>query len=208
MSDFLLTQIINYGSPLLALLLFLGALGLPVGASILVIAAGAFSQQGILTWYSTAFLGLLAAVLGDALSFGIGYYASEWVNTRFGKSAVWKNARDAFDSRAGLAIYLTRFLITALAIPTNLIAGGSGIRFRRFITYDTLGEATWILLYGGLGFWFGSNWEVVSDFISNFGGLVLGLALLLGGVWLGSHQLRRRAAGAETQSRGERGDAN
>jgi membrane protein DedA with SNARE-associated domain len=114
-------------------------------------------------------LGLIGAVIGDAISFGIGYYAQDWVEARFGKSSTWKSAQRTFDARAGMAIYLTRFLITALAVPTNLIAGGSGIRFRRFMTYDTLGELTWIILYGGLGYWFGSNWEVVSDFISSFG---------------------------------------
>jgi membrane protein DedA with SNARE-associated domain len=190
MSDFLLTQIINYGAPLFALLLFLGALGIPVGASVLVIAAGAFSQQGILEWPITALLGLLGSVLGDAISFGIGFYAKDWVDGRFGKSSVWKNAQASFDSRAGLAIYLTRFLITALALPTNLIAGGSGIRFRRFMAYDSLGEFTWIILYGGLGYLFGSQWELVSDFISNFGGLILGMVILGGGIWLGFRRLR------------------
>ena len=48
MSEFLLTQVINYGTPLIGLILFLGALGFPVGASVVVIAAGAFGQQGIL----------------------------------------------------------------------------------------------------------------------------------------------------------------
>src|SRR6266487_1951603 len=185
MSDYLLTQIINHGSPLFALFLFLGALGVPVGASLLVIAAGAFSQQGILTWYSTALFGLLGAVLGDAISFGIGYYAKDWVDAHLGKSPAWSSARDTFDSRAGTAVYLTRFLITALAVPINLIAGGSGIRFRRFMTYDAVGELTWIILYGGLGFWFGTQWELVSNFISNFGGLLLGIVFLVGGVWLG-----------------------
>ena len=208
MSEFLLTQIINYGSPLFAACLFLGALGVPVGASVLVIAAGAFSQQGLLTWYSTAFFGLLGAVLGDAISFGIGFYAQDGVEARFGRSSVWKSAQHTFDSRAGMTIYLTRFLITGLAVPTNLIAGGSGIRFRRFMTYDTLGEITWIVLYGGLGYWFGSQWEVVSDFISNFGGLLLGLVILVGGVWLGTRQLKKRAAVIEPQSRGERGETN
>jgi membrane protein DedA with SNARE-associated domain len=205
MSDFLLTQIINYGSPFFALFLFLGALGLPVGASVLVIAAGAFSQQGILTWYSTAILGLLGAVLGDAVSFGIGYYAQDWVAARLGKSSVWKNAQRTFDSRAGMAIYLTRFLITALAVPTNLIAGGSGIRFRRFMTYDTFGELTWILLYGGLGYWFGSQWEVVSDFVSNFGWFLLGLTLLVAGIYLGTLRMKRRAMAADSdyEIRGE-----
>jgi membrane-associated protein len=190
MSDFLLTQIINYGAPLFALLLFLGALGIPVGASVLVIAAGAFSQQGILAWPITALLGLLGSVLGDAIGFGIGFYAKDWVDGRFGKSSVWKNAQASFDSRAGLAIYLTRFLITALALPTNLIAGGSGIRFRRFMAYDSFGEFTWIILYGGLGYLFGSQWELASDFISNFGGLILGVVILGGGIWLGLRRMR------------------
>jgi len=190
MSDFLLTQIINYGAPLFGLILLLGAVGLPVGASVVLIAAGAFSQQGILEWLPAAMLGLLGAIIGDAISFGIGYYAKDWVDDRFGNSKAWKNAEETFDARAGLAIYLTRFLVTALAIPTNLIAGGSGIRFRRFMTYDSLGELTWIILYGGLGYWFGSQWELVSTFISNFGGLMLGLLILVSGVWLGIRRLK------------------
>ena len=190
MSDFLLTLVINYGAPFIALVIFLGALGFPVGASVLVIAAGAFSEQGILTWHTTALLGLVGAVLGDMLSFGLGYYAKDGVNARFGKSSAWRSAWDTFDKRAGLAIYLTRFLVTSLAIPTNLIAGGSGIRFRRFMTWDILGELTWILLYGGLGFWFGSQWEILSNFISSIGGLVLGLILFGIGVWAGVRRMK------------------
>ena len=190
MSDYLLTLIINYGAPAFAILLFLGALGMPVGASALVIAAGAFSQQGVLSWPLMAILGFLGAILGDALSFAIGFYAKDWVDNRFGRSPAWQNAEQVFDRRAGLAIYLTRFLITALAIPTNLIAGGSGIMLRRFMVYDSLGEATWIILYGGLGYLFGSQWEVVSEFISNFGGLLLGLVILGVGIWLWIRRLR------------------
>jgi membrane protein DedA with SNARE-associated domain len=190
MSDYLLTQIINYGAPLFGLILFLGAMGIPVPASILLIAAGAFSQQGFLNWVSIAIIGLLGAVAGDAVSFGMGFYAKNWVSKRIDGSPIWKNARDTFESRAGLAVYLTRFLVTALALPTNLIAGGSGIKFRRFMAYDSLGELTWIILYGGLGYLFGSQWELVSDFISNFGGLVLGILVLGVGIWLGIRRVR------------------
>jgi membrane-associated protein len=190
MSDYLLTLVINYGSPFIALVLFLGALGFPVGASVLVIAAGAFSEQGIIAWHTTALLGLVGVLLGDILSFGLGYFNRDWVDARFGKSPAWRSARDTFNKRAGLAIYLTRFLVTSLAIPINLIAGGSGIRFRRFITWDILGEMTWILLYGGLGFWFGSQWEILGNFISNFGGLVLGLTLLGIGIWAGLRRMK------------------
>jgi membrane-associated protein len=196
MSDYLLTQIINYGSPLFGLILFLAALGVPLPASILLVAAGAFSQQGFLNWTSIALFGLLGAIAGDAISFGMGFYAKNWVSKRIGGLPTWKNAQQSFEARAGLAIYLTRFLITALAVPTNLIAGGSGIKFRRFMAYDSLGELTWIILYGGLGYWFGSQWELVGDFISNFGGLILGVLILGAGIWLGLR--RRRSIDNET----------
>ncbi len=177
MNDFFLTQIINYGAPLVGLILLLGALGFPIGASIIVIAAGAFSQQGFLNWLNAASIGLLGAVIGDAFSFGMGYFAKDWTQRHFGNSPMWVTARDSFQQKAGLAVFLTRWLVTAVAIPTNLIAGGSGYKFSRFMLYDITGEIVWILLYGGLGYAFGSQWELVSEFISDFGGVILGLLI-------------------------------
>jgi len=183
-SSFLLTQVINYGAPLFALTLFLGALGLPLPGSLMVIAVGSFSQQGYFSWTQMAIIGLLSAVAGDAISFSMGNYGKSWVQKKIAASPTWINAQESFQRRAWLAILLTRFLITALAVPTNLIAGGSGYKFQRFMLYDFIGEATWIILYGGLGYAFGSQWEVLSDFISNFGGLVFGVVILALGIWL------------------------
>lgn len=178
MNDFLLTQVINYGAPLVGVILLLGALGLPVGGSVVVIAAGAFVQQGFLDWLSASLLGFFGALLGDALSYGMGYFARDWIQARLGASAAWQSAQDSFNKQGGMAVYLTRWLVTAAAIPTNLIAGGSGYPFPRFMLYDAAGEATWIVLYGGLGYAFGSQWELVSEFLSNFGGAILGLVAL------------------------------
>jgi membrane-associated protein len=183
-SGFLLTQVINYGAPLFGLTLFLAAMGVPLPASLMVIAVGSFSQQGYFPVVQMAFVGLLGAVLGDVISFSMGNHGKGWVQNRIRHSPAWRNAQDTFQRRAGPAIFLTRFLITALAVPTNLIAGGSGYPFRRFMVYDLLGEAVWILLYGGLGYAFGSQWETVSDFISNFGTLILGVVILGVGIWL------------------------
>jgi len=69
------------------------------------------------------------------------------------------------------------------------------VRQRLFITYDALGELTWIVLYGGLGYLFGSQWELASNFISNFGESALGVVLLGAGIWLGFRHLRKNAGG-------------
>ena len=59
------------------------------------------------------------------------------------------------------------------------------------MAYDIAGEITWIVLYGGLGYWFGSEWELVSNFISNFGGFMLGLVILIGGIVLALRRSRK-----------------
>lgn len=191
MSDFLLTQIINYGAPILGVVVLIGALGAPFPGTLIVIAAGAFAKQGLLTWHTTGLITLACVVLGDGLGYAMGYYAREPVLRRFQNSEKWIQAESTFKRWGGTSVVLTRFLITGIAVPVNLIAGTSGFGFRRFFVYDLIGETIWVFGYGGLGYLFGTQWEVVSDFLSNISGLMLGLVILVIGVWLGIRQLKK-----------------
>jgi len=190
MSDFLLTQVINYGAPILGAIVFIGALGVPFPATLLVIAAGAFAKQGLLTWYTTGLVALTCVVIGDNLSYAMGHFAREPVLRRFQNSPRWMQAESTFDRWGGMSVFWTRFLITGIAVPVNLIAGTSGFGFRRFLLYDLIGESIWIFGYGGLGYLFGTQWEVVSDVLGNISGLTLGLLILAVGIWLGIRRLR------------------
>jgi membrane protein DedA with SNARE-associated domain len=192
MSDFLLTQIINYGTPILGAIVFIGAVGLPIPATVVVIAVGAFCRQGILAWHITGLVALICVVIGDCIGYGLGYYAREPVLRRFGGSSRWKEAEASFLRWGGMSVFLTRFLITGIAVPVNFIAGTGAFPFRRFLFYDVFGEAIWVFGYGGLGYLFGAQWEAVSDFISNFGGLTLGLIILVIGVALATRWLRSK----------------
>ncbi|NJC98725.1 MAG: hypothetical protein C3F07_13660 [Anaerolineales bacterium] len=190
MSDFLLTQIINYGAPILGIIVFIGALGAPFPGTFIVIAAGAFAKQGLLTWYTTGLVALICVVLGDSLSYGMGFYARGPVLRRFQMSERWIQAEATFKRWGGMAVVWTRFLLTGIAVPVNLIAGTSGFGFRRFFVYDLFGEAVWIFGYGGLGYLFGSQWETISEILSNISGLALGLFILATGIWLGIRRLK------------------
>jgi membrane-associated protein len=190
MSDFLLTQIINYGAPLIGLIVFIGALGIPIPGTLTIIAAGAFAKQGLLTWNSAAVIALAFVVAGDCLSYAMGYYAREPILRRFQNNKSWMQAESTFNRWGGMAVVWSRFLITGIAIPVNLIAGTSRYGIRRFFIYDLLGETVWIFGYGGLGYLFGSEWEVISNLMSNISGLLLGLILLVIGIWLGVKRLR------------------
>jgi membrane protein DedA with SNARE-associated domain len=157
---------------------------------LLVIAAGSFSREGFLPWHTTGLIALICVVLGDVTGYMVGHYARGPVLRRFGKSEHWARAEGFFQYWGGMSVFLTRFLITGIATPVNLMAGMGNISFRTFLIYDISGEAIWIFGYGGLGYLFGSQWEVVSDFISSFGGLTLGLVFLGVGIWLWIRRLR------------------
>jgi membrane-associated protein len=183
-SSLALNWMATYGAPMVAGLLFLGGLGLPLPGTLIVIASGAFIRQSMLDAFSTPTLGYLGTIAGDAGLYSIGFFASHWIENRFGQTTAWKNARALFERRGGIAIFLTRWLLTAVAFPITLIAGSSGYRFRKFFLYAVLGELTWIAIYGGLGYAFGSQWELISDFISNFSGFVAGALALGVGIYL------------------------
>jgi len=190
MADFLLTQIINYGAPILGLIVFIGAMGAPFPGTLIIVAVGAFCRQGFLSWPITGLVAFICVVLGDGVSYSMGYYARESILRRFSASPQWNRAEKSFQNWGGMSIFLTRFLITGIAVPVNLLAGTGRFPFKRFLMYDLAGEAIWVFGYGGLGYLFGTQWEVVSDFISNFGGLVLGLVVLVAGFLLARRLLR------------------
>lgn len=183
-NELILTWVIIYGPPMVATILLVGALGIPVPGTLLVIASGAFIRQGFMDIYTTPLLGLSGALAGDVVIYGLGRFARSRIQSRFGQSSAWQNAEAYFKKRGGIAIYVTRWLFTPLAIPTNLIAGSSGYRFWKLLLYDISGEITWILLFGGLGYAFGNQWELISDFISDFSGFLIGILILTAGVYM------------------------
>jgi membrane protein DedA with SNARE-associated domain len=130
---------------------------------------------------------MAGVLVGDILSYGMGRLLRHPIEKRYGQSALWQRAEQYFARRGGIAIFLTRCVLTPIALPINLIAGSSDYQFGRFVAYDAAGELTWLLCYGALGYFFGSQWEYVSDLISNASGLLVGL--LIAGV--GAYALLR-----------------
>jgi membrane-associated protein len=192
LSDTLLTAVLAYGAPALGLVLLLAALGIPLPATLLLLASGAFARQGMLDAPLAVGLGLLGSMLGDSGSYCLGRCGGALILKHVAGRASWQQARATFEHRGALAIFLTRFMLTPLALPTNLIAGSSGYVYGRFLILDVLGEAVWIALYGGLGYLFADQWETLNDLTGNLTGALLGLfALMLGGVVANRARLRR-----------------
>lgn len=173
-----------YGLLGLTLLLLAGGLGVPVPGAVLLLATGASTQAGLVDARLAFPLAYAAAVTGDGGSYLLGRYGGRkalgWMEERLS----WHRAERAFERWGSSAILLTRFLLTPLALPTNLMAGGGRYPFRRFLALAALGNLVWVVLYGGLGYLFAESWEAIGAFTGELvAGLVAGVVLVAVGVY-------------------------
>ena len=182
-----------YGVLALPLALFVGALGIPLPGTLLLLGAGALVREGTLGLTPVAALALLGAVMGDTGGYLIGRYGSPRVFEHAQGRAVetWHRARGTFDCGGGPIVFLTRFLLTPLAAPTNIIAGGSGYRLRRFLFFDVAGETVWVFLFVGLGYLFAGSVDTLGALAGDISWAVLAAAALtLAAYLVGSNLLR------------------
>ncbi len=201
----ILAPILTYGAFAVGVIVFLAAIGIPVPSTVVVIACGAFVEQGYLDVYSALGIAFIFVIIGDTLSYSMGRLGRR-ITQKWMQNPTWVRAENYFNERGIIAIFLTRCLLTPLAIPTNLIAGGSHFPLLRFVGVAAAGEFTWLVGYGALGYAFGSQWEYISDFVSNFSGALAGVALFGGGLyWLlnNSKKNSQRARNTEIQSSDE-----
>ena len=168
LTDIFLAGMTTYGPLTLGLAMLLGTMGIPAPLPILAVAAGAFARHGSINWGLAALLALAGATLGDSLGYAVGHWASDWVQRRYADSPAWASAQARFLRNGDVAIYITRFLLTPLAVPTNLIAGISSYPFQRFLAYTVAGTLTFIIIFGGVGFAFARQWKAVGDFVSSY----------------------------------------
>lgn len=188
----------SYGVPMLLLIAFIGSLGIPFPITPVIIAAGALAHQGFFDWRLAALACLAGASLADHSEYLLGRHAGRWIRKRFGKDDLWLQANSTINRQGGWAILLTRFWLTSLAPVINLIAG-SRFPYPRFLFFDLTGQVLWVLLYGGLGFFFASQWEQVSLLVGKFSALTMVLFALFLLIYLLLKGYRRAKARRDVQ---------
>jgi membrane protein DedA with SNARE-associated domain len=184
LADWVLANLVAYGVPILLLVSYVGSLGIPFPISLVIFAAGAFTREGLLDWRVALLACLAGAALADHSEYILGRWAGKWLKQRYGQKPAWRKALSTMNRQGGWAILLTRFWLTPLAPAVNVIAG-SRYPYGRFLFFDLTGQVLWLLLYGGLGYLFYEQWRQVSQAVSAFSGISVGLVVLAGAVyWL------------------------
>jgi len=140
----------------------------------LLFAAGTFAALGSLNVWGVIGLLMVAAVLGDAVNYSIGFYLGERAyNIKWIKKEYIEKTHAFFEKHGGKAIFLARF-VPIVRTFAPFVAGIGKMSYRYFATYNIVGGASWVLIFTLLGYFFG-NLEFVKN---NFEFVIVAIILI------------------------------
>lgn len=156
-------ELITWGGyPALMAVIFLetGAMVFFLPGDSLLFVAGLYASRGHLSLALLHLLLIPMAILGDALSYTIGFRTGPRI---FNKPETWlfkpahiKTAHDFYERHGGKAIVLARFMpIVRTFVP--IVAGVAQMRYRDFAIWNVLGGVFWISSMTVLGYLLGQN---------------------------------------------------
>jgi membrane protein DedA with SNARE-associated domain len=190
----------HYG--LLAVLFFvlIEDFGIPVPGETILIAASIYAGSGRLNVVAVGVIGFVAAVTGDNIGFAIGHFGGRALVLRWGRYVRLTEERldkaEAFFERHGGWIITVARFIEVLRQVNGLVAGISGMRWRRFLVFNALGAALWVGTWVSLGYFAGNHIGTIYHYITQYSVYALiALAVLLAGyiAWRVARRRRRRA---------------
>ena len=201
MVTWLLDQLPALGPPLLFALAMLETCfvtGLVVPSGIATSIATVLALQGTVELVPM----LWAAFLGGALGDTIGYWIGRWTEDRFleGDGRIAKALEKKHDRMAAVFGRHPLFSVTGARLISfvrtvmPMMAGMSGISYRRYLLYQLPGLAGWVAIYAGIGYAARESWEVATQVVGVGGVVVFGVIALA--IWIAM----RRTGGTQVEA--------
>ncbi|MER6534191.1 DedA family protein [Streptomyces sp900105755] len=170
--------------------------GVPAPGETILIAAGIYAGAGRLNIVAVAVIAFAAAVVGDNVGYLIGQSGGRALVHRWGRYVFLTPERfhktEEFFTRHGAPIVVVARFIEGLRQANGIIAGTSGMPWRRFLAYNAIGAALWVGLWATLAFVAGAHITALYDEITRYQLYALIALAVLAAALVGRHVLRRR----------------
>jgi membrane protein DedA with SNARE-associated domain len=182
--------------------------GVPVPGETILIAAAVYAGAGRLNVIAVGVIGFVAAIIGDNIGFAIGHYGGRALVLRWGRYVRLTEERldkaEIFFQRHGAWIITVARFIEVLRQVNGIVAGTTGLRWRRFLAFNALGAALWVGTWVSLGYLAGSHIDAIYHDITRYSyylliALVVALAAYVARRIL--RRMRRRTASASRQAK-------
>ena len=179
MTDQIIAMIPDYGLIVIFLVVALACLALPLPASMLVIAAGAFAAAEDLVWWQVLGVVFAAFVLGDQIAFriaaSVGPRLLAWLRAKPRLAPLLDRSEVLLDRRGQTAVLISHTILSPTCAYISYLCGAGGMTWRAFSVASTIGAAIWTAFYVGVGYVFAAQLTQVGAILSNFFGTIFAL---------------------------------
>ncbi|GAA4585590.1 DedA family protein [Planotetraspora phitsanulokensis] len=191
--------IAHYGYLAVAALVLLEDFGVPVPGETVLVVSAAYAGTDHLNIAVVAAAGFLAAIAGDSIGYAIGRTGGRRLVTRYGRYMLLTPARFAraeqFFTRHGAEVVVIARFVEGLRQLNGIIAGITGMPWRRFLAYNTAGAALWVGVWATLGYLAGDHLTSIEAGVHRYqwyalGGLILAITAYAA-IRLRRHRTRR-----------------
>lgn len=146
----------QYGYLGIFVLVFVEGFGVPApGESAIILGAG-YAAHGELNIAGVAVVAFLAAVSGDSLGYLIGRTGGRALILRYGRYVRLTPARlarfESFMGRHGPKVVAVARFVEGLRQFNGIVAGATGMPWRRFVVFNAIGAAAWVSVWSTAGY--------------------------------------------------------
>lgn len=143
-------------------------LGFFLPGDTLLIAAGIFAKQGRFSLASVFVVAAVAAIAGDSTAYFIGRKAGPRI-FRNKDSVLFRpdhvaRAENFYEKHGPKTLLIAHFLPVVRTF-TPLIAGVARMPYKRFLTFDAIGDICWAVIITLVGYYIGSRIPNVDNYI-------------------------------------------
>src|SRR5437660_1803005 len=169
--------LIKHGYVVLLAWVFAEQLGLPIPSLPVVLAAGALSGTGQLSFWTSILLVTIAALSADSIWYTLGKKKGIRIlqflcRISLEPDSCVRRTEGIFSKQGARSLLVAKF-IPGLGLVTPPLAGIFHMRFRRFLLFDALGTMLWAGAFLGLGYVFAGEIERVAASLASLGGWLL-----------------------------------
>jgi membrane protein DedA with SNARE-associated domain len=163
----------EYGAVAILLILTLESFGAPLPGESLLIVAAILAGRGELSFPALLFSAWAGAVTGDNIGYLIGRRLGHRLLWRFGGTVGLKSDRlrkvEAIFARYGpLTVGFARFF-SVLRQLNGVVAGSLEMEWRRFLVFNALGGALWVIVWTTAGFYLGKHGSDIAAVVHKLG---------------------------------------
>lgn len=190
----------HYGYLAIFGLVLLEDFGVPVPGETVLILGAVYAGTGRLSIVLVALLGFCGALVGDNIGFALGHFGGRRLAERYGRYVFLTperldKATAFFERHGGKIIIIARF-VEGLRQANGIIAGTTGMHWRRFLIFNAIGAALWVGVWVTIGYVSGSHINSIYAAAIRYDAYIGAAVVVLLIAYIARRVIRRRRARA------------